>query len=247
MLKSKVFKRKNRFKKQYLFIKITQGVISMTKKKGTVILEVIVSIVIFLVGILPIIGFTVSALGQNRRTTEIEEDARVVTSVIDYIKSMGYVYVSDYVLVDSSDNPITFLDKEYSLTYEDAEASYVVDMVESTSGFEEDFWGEVYNEKDDEADALFLLESRGLDLEGAKLSIVINKSDLVMDEDNYKNPITNVETENILGDGGLIEDKVLYGRVVLEYTSEKDSSGTKKEYGQNFVLTPVENWGHLYE
>jgi hypothetical protein len=183
MLKSKVFKRKNRFKKQYFFIKITQGVISMTKKKGTVILEVIVSIVIFLVGILPIIGFTVSALGQNRRTTEIEEDARVVTSVIDYIKSMGYVYVSDYVLVDSSDNPITFLDKEYSLTYEDAEASYVVDMVESTSGFEEDFWGEVYNEKDDEADALFLLESRGLDLEGAKLSIVINKSDLVLDED----------------------------------------------------------------
>jgi hypothetical protein len=214
----------------------------MSKKKGTVILEVLVAIVIFLVGILPIIGFTVKTLGQNRRTTEIEEDARVVTSVIDYIKSMGYVYVSDYVL-----SGVTSLDKEYSLTYEDAEASYVVDTVKSSPGFETDFWGKIYNEKSNEADALFLLESRGLDLEGAKLSIVINKSDLVMEEDSYKNPVTNVTTKNILGDGGLIEDKILYGRVVLEYISKKDNNGTVKEYGQNFVLTPVENWGHLYE
>uniref|UniRef100_UPI0035667589 hypothetical protein n=1 Tax=Ilyobacter sp. TaxID=3100343 RepID=UPI0035667589 len=150
--------------------------------------------------------------------------------------------VSDYVL-----SGVTSLDKEYSLTYEDAEASYVVDTVKSSPGFETDFWGKIYNEKSNEADALFLLESRGLDLEGAKLSIVINKSDLVMEEDSYKNPVTNVTTKNILGDGGLIGDKILYGRVVLEYISKKDNNGTVKEYGQNFVLTPVENWGHLYE
>ncbi|WP_320046049.1 hypothetical protein [uncultured Ilyobacter sp.] len=214
----------------------------MSKKKGTVMLEVVIAIVIFLIGILPIIGFTVKALGQNRRITEIEEDARVVTSVIDYIKSMGYVYVSDYVLIG-----ISTFDKEYVLEYEEAEDSYVVDIVKSTSNFETDFWGKVYNEKSDEADALFLLESRGLDLEGAKLSIVINKTDLVMDENSYVNPVTNETTENVIGDKGLIEDRILYGRVILEYTSKKDSSGDKKEYGQNFVLTPVENWGHLYE
>lgn len=214
----------------------------MSKKKGTVMLEVVIAIVIFLIGILPIIGFTVKALGQNRRTTEVEEDARVVTSVIDYIKSMGYDYVSDYVL-----SGVSNLDKEYLLEYEEAEDSYVVDTVKSTSDFETDFWGKIYNEKSDEDDALFLLESRGLDLEGATLSIVINKTDLSMNESSYKNPVNNQTTANIIGDEGVIDDKILYGRVVLEYTSTKDNSGDTKEYGQNFVLTPVENWGHLYE
>ncbi|WP_319204806.1 type II secretion system protein [uncultured Ilyobacter sp.] len=214
----------------------------MSKKKGTILLEVVIAIVIFLIGILPIIGFTVKALGQNKRTTELEEDARVVTSVIDYIKSMGYVYVSDYVL-----SGVSTFDKEYILEYEEAEDSYVVDTVESTSDFETDFWGEIYNEKSDEADALFLLESRGLALDGAKLSIVITKTDLTMDESNYVNPVSNESTSNIIGDKGVIADEILYGRVVLEYTSTKDNSGDTKEYGQNFVLTPVENWGHLYE
>jgi len=214
----------------------------MSKKKGTIMLEVVIAIVIFLIGILPIIGFTVKVLGQNRRTTEIEEDARVVTSVIDYIKSMGYDYVSDYVL-----SGVSTLDKEYVLEYEEAEDSYVVDTVKSTSDFETDFWGEIYNEKSDEADALFLLESRGLDLEGAKLSIVINKTDLSMNENSYKNPVNNQTTTNIIGYEGVIDDKILYGRVILEYTSTKDNSGETKEYGQNFLLTPVENWGHLYE
>ncbi|ADO82278.1 type IV pilus modification PilV family protein [Ilyobacter polytropus] len=214
----------------------------MSKKKGTIMLEVVIAIVIFLIGILPIIGFTVKVLGQNRRTTEIEEDTRVVTSVIDYIKSMGYDYVSDYVL-----SGVSTLDKEYVLEYEEAEDSYVVDTVKSTSDFETDFWGEIYNEKSDEADALFLLESRGLDLEGAKLSIVINKTDLSMNENSYKNPVNNQTTTNIIGYEGVIDDKILYGRVILEYTSTKDNSGETKEYGQNFLLTPVENWGHLYE
>jgi predicted nucleic acid-binding protein len=175
-------------------------------------------------------------------TTEIEEGSRLVTTAIDYIKSRGYDYVSDNILSSGYDSSFK---KVYKLKYDEAQASYVVDTSGGGEDFENDFYGS--------SNSVFLLESRGIDLEDATITIVMKKSDVSIiydkdddgeyeDEDDYRNPVNNLETKIIFGNNGLLEDQVIYGTVKLEYLSKKDNSLKSKNYEQNFILVPLENW-----
>ena len=216
----------------------------MKKNKGFVLIEVLIALVIFLIGIFPIISFTLNSLGTSRMTTEIEEGSRVVSTVIDYVKSRGYENVFSDISWDSKDG---YFENEYYLKYDVIESSYVVNTKEG-GDFEMDFYGSsFYDESNTDSDALFILESRGIDLEGAKIKIIMKKSDISLEYDDkketsYRNPITNKKTEIIYGEDGILENQVIYGTIKLEYTSKKDSSLKLKEYEQNFILVPLENW-----
>ncbi|WP_319205268.1 prepilin-type N-terminal cleavage/methylation domain-containing protein [uncultured Ilyobacter sp.] len=214
----------------------------MKKNKGFILIEVLIALVIFLIGIFPIIHFSVNSLSTGRMTTEIEEGSRLVTTAIDYIKSRGYDYVSDNILSSGYDSSFK---KVYKLKYDEAQASYVVDTSGGGEDFENDFYGS--------SNSVFLLESRGIDLEDATITIVMKKSDVSIiydkdddgeyeDEDDYRNPVNNLETKIIFGNNGLLEDQVIYGTVKLEYLSKKDNSLKSKNYEQNFILVPLENW-----
>jgi len=62
----------------------------LMKKKGTTFLEIVIAITIFLIAILPITYLTLNSLRMLKRSSEIEEGARIATTVINYIKSQGY-------------------------------------------------------------------------------------------------------------------------------------------------------------
>ncbi|ADO82502.1 type IV pilus modification PilV family protein [Ilyobacter polytropus] len=183
-------------------------------KKGSVLIECLIAIVIFLIGIVPITNFTISSLSIDRRSNEIEEAARITTTVIDYIKSEGYD---------------TILAKNYwgTDTYKIASGSVQIDSDN--------------NKSNEILGSSFDLEGRGIDLEDAELTISVMKSDLVLDTtETYTNPVTSVASNVLFGSSGLSEEQFIYGRVTLKYESLKNGSG-EKTYGQNFILAPIEN------
>jgi hypothetical protein len=184
------------------------------KKKGSVLIECLIAIVIFLVGIIPITKFTLNSLGLNSRSNEIEEAARITTTVIDYIKSEGYdtILAKDYWGTD---------------TYKIASGSVQIDSAN--------------NKSNEILGSSFDLEGRGIDLKDANLIISVMKSDLVLDTtETYTNPVTNVASDVLFGSGGLSEEQFIYGKVTLKYESLKNGSG-EKTYYQNFILAPIEN------
>jgi hypothetical protein len=190
------------------------------KKKGSVLIECLIALVIFLIGIIPITKFTLNSLGLNNRSGEIEEAARITTTVIDYIKSENYTDVLENNLkVDSSKTE----------TYEIASGS--VDI------------GSDDNNGNKILDSSFDLDSRGIDLDEATLTISMMKTNLLLvSADAYTNPVNESKSKVMFGTNGLLEDQPIYGRVTLSYKSKKDNSGEPKEYGQNFILVPMENW-----
>lgn len=197
------------------------------KKKGSTLIECMIAITIFLIGIIPITKFTLNSLGINDRSNEIEEAARITTTVIDHIKSENYDAIS-------ANDP--------SGTYTYKINSGWVDLGNPDTS---------PTEKENISDITFALDSRGINLDGAELEISIMKSNLVLvTEEDYTNPVNKSTNKIIFGtndpddssNDGLLKDQPIYGRVTLSYESEKDSSGELKEYGQNFILVPIENW-----
>jgi hypothetical protein len=188
------------------------------KKKGSVLIECLIALVIFLIGIIPITKFTLNSLGLNNRSGEIEEAARITTTVIDYIKSENYTDVYDYIPWDS--------DEVYNKVLSDIDES-TINLFPGIS----------------DINIVFDLESRTIDLDGATLEISMMKTNLLLvSADAYMNPVNESKSKVMFGTNGLLEDQPIYGRVTLSYESKKDTSGEIKEYGQNFILVPMENW-----
>ena len=184
-------------------------------KKGSVLIECLIAIVIFLIGIIPITKFTLNSLGLNSRSNEIEEAARITTTVIDYIKSEGYTTI--------------LKDADWDTTTNTYKENHTI-----TNGVTNAITGGIL-------DSNLKLEGRGIDLGDAELTISVMKSDLVLDTtETYTNPVTDAESKVLFGSGGLSEEQFIYGRVTLKYESLKNGSG-EKTYGQNFILAPIEN------
>lgn len=229
------------------------------KKKGTTFLEIVIAITIFLIAILPITYLTLNSLRVLKRSSEIEEGARIATSVINYIKSRGYNNLRSTPLTGSS------FSGSYYLSYDDVEGAYVVvdknnGTIISTPGedFETDFYGVNYNTTSTSPDAIFFIESLGVDLEKAVIDVVMEKSDLHLAQEtspsgtyinlSYLTPIYNTSSSTvIIGSGGIIEDPIIYGLVRVTYTSKAkpdkgDPDSVEKEYEQAFVVAPLENY-----
>jgi len=225
------------------------------KRKGTTFIEIVVAIAIFLIAILPIAYLTLNSLRVMKRASEIEEGARVATSVINYIKSRGYTNLLSTPLTGGN------FSGSYYLSYDDVEGAYVV--VDKESGniistsekdFETDFYGSNSNTNSTSPDALFFIESLGIDLEGAVIDVIMEKADLFLAQQtspgglyqplSYTNPISASSSTVIFGSGGIVTDEIIYGLVRVNYTSKSttDSSKAEKQYEQTFVVTPLENF-----
>lgn len=223
------------------------------KKKGTTFIEIVVAIAIFLMGILPIAYLTLNSLRTLKSSSEIQERVKVTTTVINYIKSRGYNYLLEDVLGDDDD-----FSAKYYIKYDgDTEMAYVIDTsISEGDDFEGDFFGRSFYDEGD--GALFLIDSLGIDLEGAVIEVQIKKTDLTLTtEDDYINPITNKKTTVVMGKGGLNDnddnddttaevddEQIIVGRVTLNYTS-KSKPGEEvlgKSSGQNFIVVPLENF-----
>ncbi len=232
------------------------------KKKGTTFIEIVVAITIFLIAIIPVIYLTLNSLRGLKRASEIEERAKIVTTVINYIKSRGYSALLDGVSASPKTSNITWdvddiFSATYRLGYDDSESAYVVVNADGSipgatdESFEYHFFGQNFNTGTTSPDALFLINSLGVDLEGAELNVSMQQSDLYLqyagvDDTAYINPLTAANTSGIIiGDNGLISDKLIFGRVSLSYTTKSDPTDTSsKSYSQNFVLVPLENFNH---
>lgn len=206
-------------------------------KKGSVLIECLIAIVIFLIGIVPITNFTISSLSIDRRSNEIEEAARITTTVIDYIKSEGYEGILDNL--DGVTSGVLIYDTEY----DESTSSALVDLDKPISVSSTESTWKTTSSKDISKQE-FDLEGRGIDLEDAELKISFMQTNLVLDTtSSYTNPVTNSTTSDVIfGTGGLLEDQPIYGNVTLRYKSKKSASENYREYGQNFILVPMENF-----
>jgi len=228
------------------------------KRKGTTFIEIVVAIAIFLIAILPIAYLTLNSLRVMKRSSEIEEGARVATTVINYIKSQGYDSIIDNEGILDPTN-IPSIDPA-SLTYtlkldETNRSSYILDL-DNGSDFEEDFLDGSSGRSAASvtaANSLFLINSLGISSETITVVVHIATSDLkVADTDfstktSYINPISNTSGSGvIIGTGGLIETPIIYGNVSITYETLSDTSNDLSEliknYNQNFVITPLENF-----
>lgn len=206
-------------------------------KKGSVLIECLIAIVIFLIGIVPITNFTISSLSIDRRSNEIEEAARITTTVIDYIKSEGYEGILDNL--DGVTSGVLIYDTEY----DESTSSALVDLDKPISESSTESTWKTTSGKDISKQE-FDLEGRGIDLEDAELKISFMQTNLVLDTtSSYTNPVTNSTTSDVIfGTGGLLEDQPIYGNVTIRYKSKKSASENYREYGQNFILVPMENF-----
>jgi len=229
------------------------------KKKGTTFIEIIVAITIFLIAILPIAYLTLNSLKAMKRSSEIEEGARVTTTVINYIKSQGYTPLIDGLL--SSDNPAS---QDYLLRLSDDKSSYTLDITPSGGDdFEEDFLGGAPRTSQivSPEDSLFLISSLGIASEEINISVNVATSNLellavdsdgnlAVDSDGdyipktYIDPVTNATTSSglIIVDGLINRNSVIFGNVYISYETKSDTSKDTKDYKQNFVITPIENF-----
>ncbi len=186
------------------------------KKKGSVLLECLIAIAIFLIGMIPITKFTINSLCIDRRSAEIEEASRITTTIIDYVKSKGYTAVIANAGWDT--------DKYY------AESHTITDGVTdaASTGI---------------LDSSLTLEGRGIDLENATFTIAVMETNLeLVTDDTYTNPVTNSTTSDVIfGIGGLLDDQPVYGSVTLKYKSSKSTEDESREYSENFILVPMEN------
>ena len=127
--------------------------------------------------------------------------------------------------------------------------------ITSTSGkdFESDFYSINYNTSSASPDALFLINSLGINLEGATIEVVLKRNNIsIMEEstpDTYTlssfiSPTTGSTSSIFSGSGGLISDQIIYGLVKLNYSSLDSFSSEEqiKTYEQIFVITPLENF-----
>jgi hypothetical protein len=206
-------------------------------KKGSVLIECLIAIVIFLIGIVPITAFTINSLSIDRRSNEIEEAARITTTVIDYIKSEGYEGILDNL--DGVTSGVLIYDTEYDESTDSASVDLDKPISESSS---ESTWKTTSGK--DISKQEFDLEGRGIDLEDAELKISFMQTNLVLDTtSSYTNPVTNSTASDVIfGTEGLLEDQLIYGNVTIRYKSKKSASENYREYGQNFILVPMENF-----
>lgn len=232
------------------------------KKKGTTFIEIVVAITIFLIAIIPVIYLTLNSLRGLKKASEIEERAKIVTTVINYVKSRGYSALLEGATASPKTSNITWdaddiFSATYKMGYDDVETAYVVVKNDGTlpgtndDSFEYHFFGENFNTATTSPDALFLINSLGVELEGSEITISMKQSDLYLqsagsDDTAYINPLTATSTSGIIiGDSGLISDKLIFGRVSLTYTTKSDPTDTSlKSYDQNFVIVPMENFNH---
>ncbi len=254
------------------------------KRKGYTLVEIVMAIAIFLVGILPIIALTLNSLKAQKKAAQLEEAARVTGSTIDYIKSRGFDTLNDGVSIGTSNISLksgaTFT-ASYTLGKEESEGAYVVVKDDGTiptgneRSFEYDFYGMNINQSTASPDGLFILNSRGIDLEGAKIDVVLKKVEVYFDTTNvggdYINPLTgkrvgDAEVNKIhFGtslDGISIVDGInvelihkddsswgvtpyfIMGRVSLDYEDKSNPKGDRKIYGEEFLISPIENWNY---
>ena len=221
------------------------------KKRGVTFIETVIAITIFLIGIIPVAQLTLNSLRNLKRASEIEEGARVASTVINYIKSQGYsnlVNDSGALILqdDNSDSDNTITSKGYELVLSDDGSSYILDVEANNnnkSDFELDFFGESFSGNVD--DALFIINSLGISSDTIKVIVNITTSNLeVVGE--YYNPVTDVTTTDgiIIGDGGIIQDPIIFGNVIVTYKTLSDSNYEDKNYEQSFVITPLENFNN---
>ncbi len=232
------------------------------KKKGTTFIEIVVAITIFLIAIIPVLYLTLNSLRGLKKASEVEDRAKVVTTVVNYIKSRGYSVLLDGVSASPKTSNITWdaddiFSATYKLAYDNAESAYVVVKDDGTipgandESFEYHFFGQNFNTGTTSPDALFLINSLGVELEGAELNVAMKQSDLYLqsggsDDTAYINPLTSTSNSGvIIGTNGLISDKLIFGKVSLTYTTKSDPTDTSsKSYEQNFVIVPLENFNH---
>ena len=208
-------------------------------KKGSVLIECLIAIVIFLIGIIPITNFTISSLSIDRRSNEIEEAARIATTVIDFIKAEGYDDILDNL------DGVTSGVLVYDMDYDESTSSASVDLddpLKDESTKEGTTWKTTSSK--DISKQEFNLDSRGIDLEDAELKISFMQTDVVLNSSSsYTNPVTNSTTSDVIfGTGGLLNEQPIYGNVTIRYKSKKSASENYREYGQNFILVPMENF-----
>jgi|GEM_PF-3311982 len=184
------------------------------KRKGSVLIECLIAIVIFLIGMIPVTKFTINSLCMDRRSAKIEEAARITTTIIDYVKSKGYTTIVANASWDT--------DKYYA-------ESHIIKDGETDTG--------------DLLDSTLTLEGRGIDLEDAEFTISMMETNLeLVTEDTYTNPVTNSTASDVIfGTDGLLEDQPVYGTVTLTYQSSKSTEEEIREYSENFILVPMEN------
>ncbi len=205
------------------------------KKKGVVLIECLIAIVIFLIGIVPITRFTISSLSIDRRSNEIEEAARITTTVIDYIKSEGYEEILDN---EPWGTQIYIMDYDASTN----SASVNLKKPDEKSAIDYTTWVTTDDDKY-VSDEEFDLEGRGIDLDGAELKISTMQTNLVLVPDvTYTNPVTNKENNVMFGTDGLMTEQPIYGSVTIRYKSSKSTAVEYREYSQNFILVPMENF-----
>jgi hypothetical protein len=203
-------------------------------KKGSVLIECLIAIVIFLIGIIPITKFTLNSLGLNSRSNEIEEAARITTTVIDYIKSDGYEEILDN---EPWGTQIYDMDYDSDTNSSSVKLKKPIDKSETETTWITTDKSKYVSENE------FDLEGRGIDLDDAELKISTKLANLVLVPDGtYTNPVTSKENNVMFGTNGLLTEQPIYGSVTLRYKSKKSTTADFKEYSQNFILVPMENY-----
>lgn len=227
------------------------------KKRGTTFIEIIVAITIFLIAILPISKLTLNSLSALKRTSEIEEGARITTTVINYIKSQGYnSFTSTGGSLEFNGN----ISYTYILRLSDDKSCYTLDLT-SNGGrdFEEDFMGGPKRSGNvvDPEDSILIVSSLGISSDTININVNLITSNLELVNEgqegsysldtSYINPINNQFSDVIIGSGGVLETPIIYGNVETLYTSKNKPNNLEvdkhnKTHNQNFIITPIENY-----
>lgn len=220
------------------------------KKRGVTFIETVIAITIFLIGIIPIAQLTLNSLRNLKRASEIEEGARVATTVINYIKSQGYDSILESGGFLDQTIPTNLASKTYTLEISDDMSSYILDTSNGKPDFELDFFKQASTATvDDVSSAIFIINSLGISSEAITVIVNLATSDLKVADSSfstdtsYTNPISDTSGSGvIIGSGGIIEDPIIYGNVFIEYETLSNSLNEVKDYDQNFVITPLENF-----
>jgi len=207
------------------------------KKKGYTLLEVVVSLAILGVGIVPVLTLVSGTLKYEREAASYEELARLSGTVIDYIKSQGYDnYYSDLSSVTPERE---FLN--YTINLNTDGDAFILASTEIS-----DFYGVPFE--------FTVLNSNGLNLREISLKVDMKLVNIGIrdfnknSEQNYTPPeLGELNSEFLLDDGTMYtnstelgDSRFIYGRVTTNYSSV--FLGKSITSSSIFIISPLERW-----
>lgn len=184
------------------------------KKKAFTLIEVLVAMAILSIAILPIMSMYPSALKLSQKSTELEEWSRTTQTIVDYIKSRGYLNIS------SSFN--TYVG-EYGF-------SGAINTGYTSENFGTNLFGAA--KKD-----LFVINTKGMKLDDYKFKVILIQVKPTVDGDSYE--VLDMTNYKYISAGGQGQN-FYYGVVKIRKNSENFSTSDKRDI--NFVVTPIDNW-----